>query len=159
MSWGREDGLVQEILPVACEFLFGHYGRLDGEAPSIREHDGVADCSSCGVAEIERGKAKPTERLHEAKAGLLIISQHVSGNRSPVMRRQPDFVGLGYEITDREDHAFPNYHPAAFPHRAERCGREGILWNQGAQTHNRSEDRIGIHPLILEMLRNRASAA
>src|SRR6185436_2309052 len=137
MGRRSEDRFVQQILPVACEFLFGEDGYLDGLAGPIREDDTVPDPGFGRIAEIERGKAESAKRLHKAKAALLVISKRMSGDGPPVMGRQPDFIGLGDQIADREyQAAFPNYHPAALPHGPQSCRSESVIRNQGADTHD-----------------------
>ena len=49
-----EDRLVEQILPVAGEFLLGDDVCLDGATDAIGKHDGIADLGFGRVAESQR---------------------------------------------------------------------------------------------------------
>ncbi len=45
------------------------------------------------------------ERLHQAEAGLLVVAEHMTGRDAAVAEGQPDLLGLGDQIADRENDA------------------------------------------------------
>src|SRR4051812_32593834 len=81
-----EDRLVQEIFPVAGEFLLGHDLARDRTRASAAaaDHDAVAESGLGRNAERQRVDAEPAERLHQAKAGDGIEAEHMSLHHPPV---------------------------------------------------------------------------
>jgi hypothetical protein len=100
MGWCRENRLVEQIFPIAGEFLPGDDICLDEFSDAIGQHDGIAGLGRRRVAEIHRRRIQGSKRLHQAEAAFLIIGKCMGGNHAPLMGRQPDLFGLGDEITD-----------------------------------------------------------
>ena len=67
-----EDRLVQQILPVAGEFLFGGDLACDraGAAAGAAQYHAVADFARGGRAQRHGIEIDAAERLHQAKAGF-----------------------------------------------------------------------------------------
>ena len=145
-----EDRLVDEIFPVAGEFLLGDDVGVDMLADTVGERHGVADIGLPGVAELDRRQAERRQRLHQAEAGLLIVGQRMRGNHSAVLVGQPDFLGLGDQIADGEHHAILADEDAiAGPFGAKRLRRKGIGGDDGMDGHDRRERAIEVVGIVL----------
>jgi len=67
MSRGDEDRILEQVLPIAGEFLPRHDVGLDGLAFAVPEHDSITDFGLGCVTELYRGQAEATERLYQPK--------------------------------------------------------------------------------------------
>ncbi len=131
MRWRRENRVVEQILPIAGEFLPGDDIRLDRPPGSVGKHDGIADLGTRCIAEVQRGQIELAQRLHQAESGFLVVGQRMRRNHAPITGRQPDFLGLGDQIADGEHQpVFADDHAAAFAQAAERPGGEGVFGDQ-----------------------------
>lgn len=83
MGWCRENRLVEEIFPIAGEFLPGDDICLDEFSDAIGQHDGIAGLGRRRVAEIHRRRIQGSKRLHQAEAAFLIIGKCMGGNHAP----------------------------------------------------------------------------
>src|SRR5207244_4288106 len=102
-----EDRALQEVLPIAGEFLARDDQRLDGVAPAAAGGDDrrILDAQAAGVAELERRQSQPAECLDEAESGLLIESDDMTLRRPTIARAEPQRLRLGDEVADGEHEA------------------------------------------------------
>ncbi|EGE60795.1 hypothetical protein RHECNPAF_1340044 [Rhizobium etli CNPAF512] len=137
MSGCGKDRFIQQIFPVAGEFLSGDDVCLNELADSIGKDDRIAGPGGGRVTEIHGRSVENAERLHQAEAAFLIIGKGMGGNHPAVLGRQPDFLRLGDEITDGQHQAVvANDDAAALPDSAKRLRREGIFRNGGTDGHD-----------------------
>ena len=60
-------------------------------------------------------KTEVFSALHQAKAGLLVVGQHMAGHGTAIGKMQPDRFRLGDEITDGEYHALADENSVSGP--------------------------------------------
>ena len=92
MGRGGEDRLVEDILPVAGEFLLrDDPGRDRAGAPAgARDDDALAKARGLRIAERQRRQVEPAERLHEAEARRLVVAEDVALHGAAVAGHEPD---------------------------------------------------------------------
>ena len=121
-----EDRFVEEIFPIAGEFLLGDDPRRYRALPSAgaADDDRFADLGPARLAERHGRRVEPGQRLDEAEAGLLIRAEHIAFHEPAVVEPQPDRFGFGDQIADGQNEAIAADQDAvAGPFRAERrCG-------------------------------------
>ena len=105
MGGAGEDRLVEEIFPIAGEFLLGRDPRRHRALPAAAAGDdhALADPDPRRAAERQRRQVEPAQRLDQAEAGLLVIGQRMARDGAAVIGVDPDRLGLGDEIADGED--------------------------------------------------------
>ena len=83
-----EDRFVEHIFPIAGEFLLGDDAGRDRALPSAgaADDDALADRGRGRFADLERRHVELGERLHQAKAGLLVVAEHVPRHGAAVVR-------------------------------------------------------------------------
>ncbi len=112
---------------MAAAALGGH----DGAVPGAHAH---AD------AEIDRLEVQASQRLDETKAGLLIIGEDMAWDGAAAHRGQPNRLGLGDQVADRQDQTVPaDQYTAAGALGAERPGAEGVLRHRCPQAEDRTQ--------------------
>ena len=99
-----EDRLIQQIFPIAGEFLLGRdlAGDRSRASAGAADHHAVADLGGGGRAKRQRLEIEIAERLHQAEAGFEIEAERVALHHAAVAEMQPDGFGLGDEIADRQ---------------------------------------------------------
>jgi hypothetical protein len=146
MGGGGEDRLLQQIFPIAGEFLLADDLGAEGLAPApARDHDRLAELDRAGAAELERRQAEPAQGLDQAEARLLVIGQDMAGGDPSVDIGQPDALRLGDQIADGQDETVgADNHAAAGTLRAQDRGREGIPGDHGLQGHDRPQGMVEV---------------
>ena len=129
MGGGREDRLVEEILPVAGELLLADHHRVDRLGPGAgRDRHRIAELRLARAPELERRTIERAKRLHEAEAGLAVDRERVAGGDAAFGVGEPHVLGLHDQIADRQHKtALADDDAAARPLLAQCLGGEGVL--------------------------------
>ena len=80
-----KDRAVEQIFPIAGEFLAGDDGRGDRMTPSALGGKDrlVAGADPHPRADLERRHVEAPERLHQTEAGLLVVAEHGAPGTAP----------------------------------------------------------------------------
>ena len=87
-----EDRLVEDVFPVAGEFLLAHDDRRDRPRPAAgaADDDARPDLERARAAERKGRHVDPRQRLDETEAGGLVIAERVARNGPAVAQPEPD---------------------------------------------------------------------
>jgi hypothetical protein len=124
-----EDRLIQQVFPIAGEFLLGRDLACDRARASAgaADHHAVADLGGGGRAERQRIEVEVAERLHQAEAGFEIEAERVAFHHAAVAAMQPHRFGLGDEIADGQHQPVIDHDAIAGALRcraSRRCGHQ-----------------------------------
>ena len=87
-----ENGVIEQIFPIAGEFVLGDDARLDELPPAARgDHHRVADLRFLRSPERDRGKPSRSSAWTRPQSGFLVDRQRVSRNQ-PAARRVNQIV-------------------------------------------------------------------
>ena len=146
-----EDRFIQQIFPIAGEFLLGgDLARDRSRAPAgAADHDAVADLARppTSRAAADRGRGRPsacTRPKPDSKSKPSAWPSH----HAAVAEMQPDRFGLGDEIADGQHQPVVDQHAIAGAFGAERLRAEGIGRNDRMQPDHRSQRAVEIETVI-----------
>ena len=146
-----EDGVVDQIFPIAGEFL--PRGDVAGErtraAAGAADDDALAGLRLLRGADRQRRQIDLAERLHQAETGLAVEAERMAFNDTPVAEMQPDGLGLGDQVADGQHQAIVDQHAVAGTFGAEGLGGEGVRRNDGVQAEHGRQRAIEIVAVIL----------
>ena len=144
MGGRGEDRLVEKIFPIAGEFLLADNHRAHRFCPGAGgDRHGIAELGLARAAELERRAIEVAQRLDEAEAGLRIDGERVSRGDPALSVGEPDVLGLGDQIADRQHKAaLADDDAAAGALLAERLGGESVLRNCGLNGNDRFERAV-----------------
>ncbi len=154
MGRGGEDGVVQQILPVAGELLARDDAAGDRAlAPARAGQDHFFTqrrVPSLGQGQHRDGQG--LQRLHQAKAGGLVEAQHMARDLLAFAGGQGDVVGLGDQIADGQDDAvLADQDAVADPLSAQRARGEGVGRHIGVQPHHRRQRPVQVEGIVLRL--------
>ncbi len=138
---------LDEVFPRPGELaLREHLGLERVRAAALTDDDhAVAGLDARGRPAFERRQAELAERLDQPESGDEIVGERMAGNDRAVVAGEPDGLGLGDEIADREHEAVVADDDAiARPLGAEDRRGEGVLRYLRAQRHHRIEHRVEV---------------
>ena len=147
-----KDRFVEDVFPIAGEFLFGDDAGRDRALPPAEaaDHHALADRGIGGLADVERGHVELGERLHQAKPGLLIVAEHMARHRTAVTERNPDRLRFGNQIADGQHQAVvANEDAVAGALGAERLRGECVRWYGGMQSDHGRQRVLEIEAVII----------
>ena len=146
-----EDRVLEHVFPIAGEFLPRGDARRDraGAAAGAAEHDALADLRLGGRADRQRRQVELGQRLHQAEAGLLVDRERMARRDAAVMHVDPDGLGLGDQVADREDQAVAEQHAVAGALVAERLRGEGVGRDDGMQADDRGQRALEVVAVVL----------
>ena len=136
---------VEQIFPIAGEFVLGDNPRFDELAPSARgNHDRIADVRILRSPQRNRRQSQPVERLRETQAGFLVDRKRMGGNQSSAGGGQPNRLGFSDEVADRQNEAvIVDRDAAAGAFDAENRRREGVLGDLSLQRNDQTRGCAG----------------
>ena len=117
---------------------------------SFGGHNGaVASADPHPDAEIDRRRLQPSERLHETKAGFLVIGEDMPLHGAAALRGEPHRLSLGDQIADRQHQAIlADQNPAAGAFGAECPGGKGVLRDGRAEAEDGAQRAVQIERAI-----------
>ena len=144
MGGRGEDRLVEKIFPIAGEFLLADNHRAHRFCPGAGgDRHRIAELGLARAAELERRAIQVAERLDEAEAGLRIDGKRVSRGDPAFSVGEPDMLGLGDQIPDRQHKAaLADDDAAAGALLAQRLSGEGVFRNWSLHRDDRFERTI-----------------
>ena len=149
-----EDGAVEQVFPMAGEFLAGDDGRGNRVPAAALGGDDrlVAGADPPAAADLDRRHRQAPERLHQPEPGLLVVAEHRRRHRAADAGGQPDRLGLGDQITDGQHQPVAaDQDGAAGALGAERPGGERVLRNRRLQPQHRAQRAVQIEFVILRL--------
>ena len=115
------------------------------EAAAAGDDHRVAGRRARRGAELERGHAEPAERLDQAEAARLIVADHVRLRGRAAVGGEPDGLGLGDQIADRQHQPVRADHDAVAGARgAEDRGGERVVRDLRAQAQDGRERALEV---------------
>ena len=146
-----EDRLVQQIFPIAGEFLLGRDLARDRPRASAgaADHDAVADLvrRRTSRAAADRCRARPSA-CTRPKPDLEIEAERMALHDAAVAEMQPDGFGLGDEIADGQHQPVVDQHAIAGALGAERLRAEGVGRDDRMQPDHRGQRAVEIETVI-----------
>src|SRR5581483_4918351 len=99
-----EQGVVQQVFPIAGEFAPGNHLRIERmlDTPMTNDDHAVAHRRGRGGAALDGRYIQTSQRQDQPEAGDLVIGEGMSGYDGPVTGREPDRFSLGDEVADGE---------------------------------------------------------
>ena len=145
-----ENRLVQQVFPIAGEFLLGRDVARDRAraAADAADHDAVADLRGSGRTERQRIDVDAAERLHQAETGFGIEAQRVTFHHAAIAEMQPDRFGLGDQIADGQHQSVVDQHAVAGALGAEGFGGERIVRDDRMQADHRGQRAIEVETVV-----------
>ena len=145
-----EDRLFQQVFPIAGEFLpGGDLARHRARAPAgAADHDVVADFGRGRRADRQPIEIDAAERLHQAEAGDGIEAQRMAFDHAAVAEMQPDRLGFGDQIADRQHQSVIDHHAIAGALGPERLRGKGVGRDDGVQAYDGGKRAIEIETVI-----------
>ena len=145
-----KDRLVQQILPIAREFLLGRDFARDRARASAgaADHDAIADLGSGGGTERQRREIEVAERLHQAEAGFEIEAQRVAFHHAAVAAMQPDGFGFSDEIAYRQHQPVIDHDAIAGAFGAQRLGAVSIGRYDRMQSDHRRQRLVEVERVV-----------
>ncbi len=115
-------------------------------SPAFGSHDGaVAGADPHAGPQFERLHVQSAERLDETEAGFLIIGEDMPGHGAAGRGGEPNGLGLGDQIADRQDETVAADQDAATGTLgAERPGGKSILRNGCPHSEHRTQSAVQI---------------
>src|SRR5579872_203909 len=150
MRRSGENRLIEQIFPIAGELLFADNMRLDRLSPAAAcDDDGIAGLHVAHPAKLQGRQVETAQRLDQAKAALLIVSQRVRRNDAAVIAGQPNALRFGDQIADGEDKAAVLDHDAiAGALRAENVGGKSVFRYGGLKRNDGFQSAIEVEVQI-----------
>jgi hypothetical protein len=142
-----EQGLVEQIFPVAGERRPGDHPSGDGVGPpaAAGQDDGIVPLQVARIAQRQGRQLQRLERVDQAEAGHGVIAENVGGNPAPFVGDQGDLVGLGDQIADGQHQAVvADDDSVAQPLGAQRLGGERVGGHLGVQHDHGGKDAVKV---------------
>src|SRR5437764_9036073 len=136
------------------EFLTGNDRRRDRVTPPAlgRHDDAVASPDPRFGAKLHRRHRKPPERLDQTESGLLVIGQHMPRDSPADARGEPDGLGLGDQIADRQDEAvLADQDAAAGPLGTQGPGGKSVFRDSGMKPQHGPERPVQVKGVIFRL--------
>ena len=143
----RKDRPVEDIFPIAGEFLARHNPRRDRVAtPALGRHNGaIPGADPHADAQFQRLDIQLAECLDQPKPGFLIVGKNVSGHRATASRGQPNGLGFGDQVADRQDEAIAaDQDPAPGALGAKRGRGKSVIRNRCPKAEHCTEGAVEI---------------
>src|SRR5262245_33187313 len=146
-----EYGLVENVLPIAREFLFrcdpaGERARASARAA---HDDALSNFSGLRRTDLKRRKIDAAKRLHQAETGFLIEPERMSLHNAPVAEMQPHGLGFGDQIADGEHEVVVDEHAIACALGPKCIGGESIGGDDRMKADYRRENALKIVAIVL----------
>ena len=145
-----EDRLIEQIFPIAGEFLLRHDLARDRAraAAGAADHDAVADLGGGGGAERQRLDDRGGRAPAPGQSRFGIEAERMALHHAAVAEMQPDGFRFGDEIADGQHQAVIDQHAIAGALGAERFGAEGVGRDDRVQPDHRAQRAIEIETVI-----------
>ena len=135
-----EDGLVEDVFPVARELALGEHRCLERVlASALPDQENLVANGAVGRRTAgDRFDAQAAQRQHQPEPGDLVVGKRMARHHRAVVGGEPDGLRLGDQVTDGEDQAVVADHDAvADTLCAENAGGERFLRDFGLHQHHR----------------------
>ena len=145
-AWSVSGQRVLWETPTATSFDGGVLATAGGE------HHLVADFQPVRIAQFQRRCVQPAQRLHQAKAGLLVIGQRVARHSPPLGRGNPDRLRLRDQIADGGDQPLVvDDHAAAGALRPKGAGGVSVRRNEGLKIDHGAEGAVQVERVVIRI--------
>src|ERR1700722_16319328 len=145
-----EERLVEQILPMAGEFLPG--GDVAGDraraSAGAADPHAVADLGGRGRAERQRGAIDVAKPLHQSETGHRIKAERMAFDHAAIAEMKPHGFGLGDEIADGEHQSVVDHDAIARALGAQRVCAEGVRGDDRMQADHRGKHAIEIETVV-----------